>query len=670
MSTSLTQRAVSALLGAAIIVAAPGAVYAQDDDEGFLGTVIIGESKRQVATDTATSTTTIDQEELEDRQGGTLAEVVDSVPGVTLVNGATSSGSGISIRGFGANGTFGTDQKVLIQVDGATKGGEELYRIGTQLFTDPFLYKSVRVIRGTIGSFEYGSGVIGGAVILETIDPSDVVPEGRKFAFRQVLEFSSNGSGVAGSSTLAYDSKNGLEVLFNYSRRYLKTRKDGNGNDIFPQAGNINDPSYLVKIKYTFGQDDAHSISFSYTQTDQSQRDVPYDTFANANFGNVNRDISNKTASLRYNFNPAGNDLIDFSIELTYADEEVIQSPVNPPSNLLDADNRYQTTTLRFKNTSLFTTGAVDHELRFGVEFIRRDRADQVAGSAPGGRRDIIAVYAIDELSVGGWTITPALRFEHQKLTGASQLPGQTVTNSALMGGLSIRYEFANGLAIFTSAAYTESLPILDDLTAPTRLRPEKSTTLEVGVSYDGGSVIAAGDNLSIKAVAYNLELRDVTSYGQFFFPNFVLLDKVERQGLEIELSYATESGWYTDAALNISRGDQFITNPATNIQTKSDWRLNPADSLRLTVGRKISKTWDLSWEGVFNKRYNRPGVAQVAGFGVHNLRATYKPQTGVLKGAEIRFSIENAFDKQYTPRLSTLPATGRNFKLTLAKTF
>ena len=57
------------------------------------------------------------------------------------------------------------------------------------------------------------------------------------------------------------------------------------------------------------------------------------------------------------------------------------------------------------------------------------------------------------------------------------------------------------------------------------------------------------------------------------------------------------------------------------------------------------------------------------AGFGVHNLRATYKPQSGMLEGAEIRFGIENVLDKSYTGRLSTRPAPGRNIKLTLAKT-
>ena len=84
-----------------------------DPVEGFLGTSTLGESKRAVQTETATPVTVIDEKEIRDRQGGTVAELIDTVPSVALVNGETAQGSGNSIRGFGSNQTFGTDQKVL-----------------------------------------------------------------------------------------------------------------------------------------------------------------------------------------------------------------------------------------------------------------------------------------------------------------------------------------------------------------------------------------------------------------------------------------------------------------------------------------------------------------------------------------------------------------------------
>ena len=82
----------------------------------FLGTIQLSESKRDVQTDTAVSVTEVDQDEINDRQAGTIAELIDSVPGVSLINGSTPQSSGINIRGYGANGTYGSDQKVAIIV--------------------------------------------------------------------------------------------------------------------------------------------------------------------------------------------------------------------------------------------------------------------------------------------------------------------------------------------------------------------------------------------------------------------------------------------------------------------------------------------------------------------------------------------------------------------------
>lgn len=166
----------------------PIAAAAQDAASPTILEAITLESKRGVATDTAVPVTTINQREIDDRQAGTIAELIDSVPGVTLMNGNTPGGSGINIRGFGATGTYGTDQMVMIQVDDATQGSEELYRIGTQLYTDPALYEQVEVQRGTVGSFEYGSGVVGGLVRLRTKDASDFTGGRIGWASRQTLE--------------------------------------------------------------------------------------------------------------------------------------------------------------------------------------------------------------------------------------------------------------------------------------------------------------------------------------------------------------------------------------------------------------------------------------------------------------------------------------------------
>lgn len=680
MSYPTTRAALRATTACTLLLATTVTLAAQEANVD-LGEIILGESKREVQTDTATAVTQIDQAEIDDRQPGTIAELIDTVPGVNLVNGSTPQGSGINIRGYGANSTFGTDQKVAVIVDGASVGAEEIYRIGTQLFTDPYLYKSAEVIRGTVGSFEYGSGIVGGVVKLETKDASDFTGGEIGFVGTQTLEFSSNGNGTTSSTNLAWQPTEQAEFLFNYTWRDQEFQSDGGGNVIGNSAFTL--PSFLLKGKYTFGQNRDQSIAFSYSETSTDETDVPYDTFltSDATFGNVDRRVDSRTAALTYNFNPVS-DLIDLDVVLSYADQEITQSyllgsssceggppfpcgfPLPPTGfGVTNADLRYETTKLAIKNTSLFNTGIISHELRLGAELTRKERRD--AASAPGGVDNRFAIFAVDEMRIGdAWTVTPALRYERSKITGSTAPNDGVYENDALMGGLSLRYAFGNGFAVFGSAAYTENLPIIDDLNNPVfASQAEKSDTYEIGLSYDSADLFQSGDTFAIKGNLYKTRLRDVTSY-RAFGSMTETLDRVETKGLEIEASYAMESGLYFDMNANIVRGEEF-----QSAGTVVDWRGVPADALQFTVGKKFGDELDVSWEVVGSKRFDRDATP-AAGSVIHNLRATYVPQQGILRNSQIRVGIENVFDKEYTPRLSTRPAPGRNFKVSLSTTF
>ncbi|WP_205877459.1 TonB-dependent receptor domain-containing protein [Leisingera sp. NJS204] len=668
---------------------------AQDilEDTDFLGTVDLGQGKREVQTGTAAPLTVISQEEIDDRQAGTIGELIDSVPGVNLVNGNTPRGAGINIRGFGATSSFGTDQKVQVIVDGATTGSEELYRIGTQLFTDPELYKEVSVLRGTIGSFEYGSGVIGGLVKLDTKDASDFTGNEIGLRLRQTLQATSNGEGFATSSIVAWQPLENFELLLNYTLRDTAEYDNGDGSQVANTQSRT--PSYLIKGKYSFGDAGEHSITASLNDSVNDEKDVPYDGFGttSTSFGRVDRRIDNRVAGIRYQWNPAGNDLVNLDVNLTYSDQEITQSyiagsafcddggvvradpncarsgPAGSPfsSATQDADHRYETTKLTVKNSSYFTTGAVTHDLRAGVELSRRERLN--ASSAPGGTAKRYAVFAVDDISIGRWTATPALRYESQQIDAHDG--SQNHDASALMGGLSLRYEFDAGFALFGSAAYTENLPVIDDLDNAARIGvSERSHTYEIGASYAAADVLTANDNLAVKVTYYQSRLRDITSYVSSVslpappFFAFVPLDQVDTSGFEIEAGYALDSGFYADLNANLPDGEEVLNGTAAR------WRNLASDDLRLTLGKRFGETLDLSWELVAAKSGFDAAGAAAAGYGVHNLRATYKPQSGLLQGAEIRFGVENAFDRAYRPSLYSRDAAGRNFKLTLAKTF
>ena len=661
-----------------------------EDTPGFLGTLILTGGKRDLSYGTALARTVVDEEEIQDRQASTVAQLIDSVPGVALVNGTTPQGSGINIRGYGANTTYGTDQKIAVQIDGASVGSEELYRMGTQLFTDPLLYRQVEVLRGTIGSFAYGSGIVGGVVKLKTKDASDFTGGVPGFGGAQTLEYSSNGDGFASSTNLAWMPTERAEFLLNYTLRDQGDLTDGSGNVIGNSS--FRTPSYLAKGKITFGQDDAQSLTLSHSSTEADDKDVPYDQFdtTGGSFGNVDRLTETEQTVLEYRFNP-DSDLIDLRANLSHADQRIDYDYVPGSSPLqgtpsfprllttVNAKQRYQTDKLTLSNRALFTTGTVSHDMLAGIEVQRRTRADNTAAGAPGGSDDRIALFVVNEMSLGAFTVTPALRYETSTIDSELALtdPATGATypdsyeNDALMGGLALAYDVGNGLSVFGSAAYTEGLPIIDDLgataSAQSRLgTAEKSHTYEIGAACTNADVWASGDRLTLRGNVYQTRLRDITSYTVAGSMG-TSLDTVETTGLEIEASYGTDAGFYVDLAGHLGTGKE--NNPGG---TSATWRNTPADRVHLTLGRKWTETVDLSWEVVHAADRRDALGSDLDDVTVHNLRGTWRPQNGWLKGSELRVGIENVLDSDYIGHLSsaTRKSPGRTLKVALTTTF
>ena len=415
--------------------------------------------------------------------------------------------------GNGTNQVFGTDSKVQIQVDGAASNPDEIYRLGNQIFTEPDLYKSVEVIRGTVGSFEYGSGIIGGLIRLETVDALDLTGGEAGVAANQTLGYFTNGDGFQSSSTLAIAPSDRVELLGNFTYREQGNPDDGRGMEIGNSEFEL--PSFLIKAGVYLDPNKEHYVRASFQQSTTADRDVPLDTFITETdfFGNVDRDTTSQVAILRYNYNPVATDAVDLSAQFSYSNQDIEQtfipgSSTGGPgfdrfvSGLGNADLQFETYQFILKNAAFFNTGSVQHNLRVGVDFRRNVRLD--AYSAPGGEDERIAFFLGDDIElVRGLTLTPAIRFEAQDLEAEPALDDGTDfsgSRDALMGGGSLRYELENGLAFFTSWAESRNLPILDDLENPVlRGQIEVGQTFEAGASFNRIGVFSANDALALK---------------------------------------------------------------------------------------------------------------------------------------------------------------------------
>ncbi|WP_375173864.1 TonB-dependent receptor domain-containing protein [Pseudooceanicola sp.] len=627
------------------------------------------ESMRGVSTDTATAETTLDQEELDSRQASTLAELMGTVPGVTLSNAATPQGSSINIRGLGADaGTYGSNTKVNVVIDGVSKGQEELYRQGSLLTVEPELFKEVRVIRGPGESFRFSSGAIGGTVEAVTKDAADFLEGDDRFAFRQKLAFESNGDGVVSTSILAWRPDDNLDLIAFYGYREAQDYEDGTGAIQADTGYKL--PSYLVKAKYRLSDD--LSFTASYSKTSNSLRDVSYDFIGSLFPARVDADITDVTAYLALEYKPIDAPLINLSAKLLYSDELIENLSATTSSTIYNADNRTKRLAFVLENTSEFTTGAADHTLLAGFEIGSRDRSSVShtgtnAGSTPGGTDDYVALYLTDEINIGALTVTPQLRYEAQRITSSGNAgiaDGTRYSASDWAGAVSARYAFTPDWSAFGTVAYNTNLPIIDDLTSAANMAiTEKAMTYELGLSFDSTDVLAAEDRLAAKLSAFRTEIWDNTTYSNF---NSAAADAIGITGVELELSYAHPQ-FYVD--LN-----------ASHIRAKwgdGSWFNNaPADSLQLTLGKRfMDDQLDLSvemrhdWATSRNVQFGG-GVTSSPAFTTYALAAAYTPNSGPMEGVQFRGGVENLFDAQYTPYLSSRPAPGRTFKFSIAKVF
>lgn len=647
----------------------------------LIGTATIGDSLRGVATDTATPETIIDQEELDARQATTTGQLLDTVPNVTLLNGNTPQGGGISIRGLGSQaGLYSSDGTVSVVVDGVRSGSEEIYRNGSILALEPELFKEVQITRGPSGGFQYSSSASAGTIELTTKDARDFLEDGDTFSFRQKLGYEVNGESPLSTSILAFSPTDDFEALLFYGIRTSENREDGAGEEIL--GTEFEQTSALAKATYYF--DDARRLTFSYIENQIPERDVNYNVFdpaVDSIFGRVDRDTQDATAYLEYGYDPVGNDLVDFTARLQFKREEVALDPVENPffTDLLEADHLTETTSIIVENTSLFETGTVSHELLAGLEIGQRERSSLTdAGindtAAPGGTDDYVALFAQNELSVGQrLTLTPAVRYEIQRLTSDNNPDlddGTEFEDDSWTGGVSAVYELTDTWAVFGSVAHNENLPILDNLTNDNIEITEKADTVEFGLSYDGFDVLTRDDTLAAKVTFYQTDISDGRTYsaGGGLFESDIALE-----GVEVEASYVHPQ-FYADLAAAANRGK--VTELSDGTEVDDFFEESTADNIELVLGKRfldeqldVFFTIDHSFANDRTEATDGP-TAPSEDYTLYDIAVGYTPDSGALAGTEFRVSFQNILDEDYRQYGSSRNGEGRNITLSVARTF
>ena len=667
----------------------------------YIGTVVIGESRRGVQTETANSVTVIDSSEIEARQSSTFSGLLDTIPNVSLLNGNVPQGSGIAIRGLGSQaGLYGNDGKVAVVVDGVKNRSEISYRQGSLLVIDPELFKQVKVNRGPTGSYAFSGASVGGTIQATTKDGRDFVKSGKAFGVRQKFGFESNGKMQLSSTALAFAPDDRFDAILAYGRRKADNQVDGSGEVLL--STEFLQESLLAKLNFWASED--LRLTLGYSKSDIPQKDVPFnvyqaDAVSTSSFPNVDRVTEDKTTYIAFNYDPIDNDLINLTARYELKDENVDLQSTEPGNRLNYLARPYdnQTKSLKVSNESSFNTGEIDHTLNFGFETgVKESHSLDGDGQNPGwqggGKQKFSALYIINDMNFGnGLTITPALRFDNQTLTSYNNsapyinyrtntvthpgiADGTEFKHQSTTGALSAHYMLDNGFGVFGSYAYNENLPTLNDMRSDTAIDTvEKAKTQEVGLSYAGEGVLNDGDTLKGKLTAYKTS---VTGGKTHSISRGNLYTGYDLEGLELELSYVNPA-FYAD--FNIGQNTGTATDTTNGTLIGEPFNYATGTSAQLTLGKRfLNDQLDLNFEVFHAAANDRTTVAAGAtdalapskAYTLLTIGAEYSPQSGTLAGFEIRGAIQNLADTNYRQYGSTREGQGRNFLFSISKNF
>ncbi|MEN5082180.1 TonB-dependent hemoglobin/transferrin/lactoferrin family receptor [Bosea sp. TWI1241] len=166
------------------------------------------------ALDVPGTVTVISRQELDERMTRDTQDLVRYQPGVSVNRQTTSTDpfgnfGGFTIRGVGGN-------RVQMQVDGS----RVIERItdGTRDFVDLPFMKNVEIVRGP-GSVLWGADALAGIVAYRTLDPSDLLKDGKAYGARASVGYDSLDRSFTKSGIAAYRFSPQFEAIFGLSHR-------------------------------------------------------------------------------------------------------------------------------------------------------------------------------------------------------------------------------------------------------------------------------------------------------------------------------------------------------------------------------------------------------------------------------------------------------------------
>lgn len=643
------------LLALAITSAFSGAAFATTDTLTVTAT-----GNPRSAFEAPMMVSVIDTTDPENQTAASAADLLHSVPGITLSGTGRTNGQDVNLRGYDRRG-------VLVLVDGVRQGTDTGHLNST--FLDPALIKRVEIVRGP-SALLYGSGALGGVIAYNTVNASDLLMEGRQYGFR-VFGMGGTGDHSLGMGASAFGRTDNLDGLIAWSSRDRGDLRQGDGSTA-PNDESIN--NMLAKGAWKIDGAQALSGSLRYYNNAAQEPKNPQEVAAtSASNPMTDRSTIQRDMQLSYKLAPQGNDWLS-------AESTVYWSEARINAQNLDNTNEYREQTTKggkVENRSrLFTDSFASHLLTYGGEYYRQEQKPGGATTGfPEAKIDFSSGWLQDEITLRDLPVTLLSGTRYDNYRGSSDGYADVDADKwSSRAGMTISP--IDWLMLFGSYAQAFRAPTMGEMYNDSKhfsigrfytnywvpnpnLRPETNATQEYGFGLRFDNLMLSDDALEFKASYFDTNAKDYIS---------TTVDFAARTTMSYNVPNAKIWGWdvmtkYTadlfslDLAYNRTRGKNTDTGEYIS-------SINP-DTVTSKLNIPLAHSgFSVGWIGTFANRSTHVSsqYTKQPGYAVNDFYVSYQGQQA-LKGMTTTLVLGNAFDKAYwSPQ--GIPQDGRNGKI------
>jgi vitamin B12 transporter len=616
----------SALIASLLVVPATSRAQSHDREPKPEGEVIVVTANRtgQPINRVGQSVSVIDMAELERRQTQTIADVLRTVPGITITrNGGIGTATSVFIRGAESDQTVALIDGVKLNDPSSPGGG---FNFGNLLIGN---IERIEVLRGP-SSVLWGSQAIGGVVNLITRQPTEALTANLRgeYGYRNTGQIVGNLAGEAGpvsaSAGAGWFRTNGISA-FNEARG----GRERDGYENFGANANVR-----VALSDFLSLDARGWYSDGRVNIDGFP--APSFAFADVNEQSRTRELVGYTGANVALFDGRFRNRFGFA----YTDTRRRNvSRDGPETETFRAAGRNE----RIEYQGIFdiidgwqATGGLERETS-------RFRSSSFGASASVGRVRIDSIYGqLVASPVAGLTLTGGVRHDDHDRFGGATTFGASGVYTLTLTGTTLRASYAEGFK-------APSLFQLQSDFGNAALRPERSRGWDAGITQ-----ALVGGTLQASATWFERDSSDLIIFVSCPPPRSGIcanrpsgtFDNVARgraEGVEIGLmlqpveALRVQANYtYTDATNrspgNANFGRQLVRRPQHSVTALIDYR------------------WDFGLETGFTLTHvgasfdNASNSRKVEGYVLADLRAAYD----LTDRISLYGRIENLFDERY----------------------